>query len=179
MSTTKSPVARANEECWLSHPGFIPRRREWERVRRECESHLEAVLRTRVGIARPTQLDQILEALGKPTHAEARVVRNPHVDGDEDEWRTLKFPALTLLVVLVGRDPNHLLVSQADVDSPSRILPDNLRVGDPSDQFIGSLGPPGRKEEGRLTYYCNETDDVVLEILDSRVRSVRWSYYVD
>lgn len=131
------------------------------------------------GIPRPTRLDQILNAFGKPTESEARVEPNPHVEGKEDEWLALKFPTLSLLVLLVGRDPNHLLMSRADVDSRSRVLPGNLRVGAPSDEFIRVLGPPGKQVEGRLTYYCNDTDEVAVEIRGSRVRGVRWSYYAD
>lgn len=142
-------------------------------------SSLRAFCERGWGFPAPKSLAELEARLGRLTRKESGVVPNPHVDGEELEWLVIRARGVEFRVVLIGRDPNRLLISEVSVEDPSRRLALGLRVGAPVGQFRRVLGPPDRERPDELEYDCNETESVTVSATEGVVRRVRWNLYVD
>ncbi|HET7275188.1 MAG TPA: hypothetical protein VFI91_08390 [Longimicrobiaceae bacterium] len=119
------------------------------------------------------------EALGQPDSASAEIIPNRHIPDAQDSIITIYYPRVIATVHRPG--PGGELLKSVQV-SDNQFLRYPV-IGAASEVIATAFGEPDEQTINTVTYFCTSctagNNPVRFSFEDGRVRSVRFSYYVD
>jgi hypothetical protein len=117
---------------------------------------------------------------GNPVSEEVEPTENPHVEGQMDEWHTVKYDGCQVTYYRVVPEKRNIL-SSLELKSPKVQLPLGLHVGVPKSAVLHALGKPTTAEGELLVYECGDpyAQTVSFTISKGVVMAINWEYEID
>ncbi|HMB93719.1 MAG TPA: hypothetical protein VKP65_22900 [Rhodothermales bacterium] len=140
---------------------------------------VQAVLAT--AIASPfLSEDDLVRSLGEPEAIRTETVANAYDDGQTDTVRHLTYDGLSLSIYEVA-DPHKSILYHIELTSGSYTSPEGIRVGQPKQDVLSTLGNPTLRAADRYVYAGSDAHpvDLVVSLTNDRVSQLAWMVHFE
>jgi hypothetical protein len=123
---------------------------------------------------------ELIDRLGDPRSISSEPVANTYDPKVVDTLRTMAWSGVEAMVYDVAAEPRSFLI-RFSVLSAQYATPEGLRVGDPQDLILDTIGEPTERNDGSGEWVYQESDAtptaMILSVKRGAIQRIDWEFY--